>query len=228
MKSRWLGLVVGILFLLTLTALSVSANSIQPTQSQVPSSLRRCENNYDDDELQEIRDNGDDAYEPDDCPMLAHVLTGPMLLNFCLPGDEDWIKFNAQPKLLYQIRAAAPWNYPTEPRIELYVDGMLVAANDHYFNNEAEVWWWNSATARVVYLRIFEFAGRHDCGNSAYTLTLNSFNDNPYPKTSVPPIIPMSTTTITATATVTMTNTVPLTATATITAAVPVSPTLSP
>jgi hypothetical protein len=105
---------------------------------------------------------------------------------------------------------------------------VLVAANDHYFNNEAEVWWWNSATARVVYLRIFEFAGRHDCGNNAYTLTLNSFSDNPYPKTPVPTIIPMSTSTITTTATVTMTNTVPLTTTATITATNPVSPTLSP
>jgi hypothetical protein len=201
MKLRWLALFALISILFELTAFGVSANSTDHTASTAPKLLRRCENNYDDEELQAIIDNGDDGYEPDDCPLLAHTLTGPMLLNFCLPGDEDWIKFKAQPNLLYQLRAAPQGNYPTEPKIELYVDGVLTAQNDHYFGNNAEVWWWNSAEPRIVYARIYEIAGRHDCGNSAYTLTLQAFQDNPYPPTATPTLIITATSTITPTAT---------------------------
>jgi hypothetical protein len=205
---RWL--IPGTLFIIALigwTMSTVAANPMTLSEVTLAQHLRRCENNYDDDELAAMREDGEDAYEPDDCPLLAHVLTGPMLLNFCQPGDADWVKFKAEPNLLYQLRASPPWNYPTEPRLELYVDGVLVAANDHYFDRDAEIWWWNSFATRMVDVRIFEFAGRHDCGNSAYTLTLNSFSDNPYPTTPVPTSTPTPTATLTATTTITATAT---------------------
>lgn len=141
--------------------------------------LRRCENNYSQDEIDALIANGEDTYEPDDCPLLAHTLTGPMLLNFCQPGDEDWVKFRAKANLIYEIGAFAPANYPTEPHLELYDGGMLIAQNDHYFGNNAEIWWWNTGTERMVYIRATELHGRHACGNSEYTLSLRTFTEKP-------------------------------------------------
>lgn len=206
MQFRWFAFLaligLGIAF-----AASVSAHPIETPNSNAPTLLRRCEDNYDDEEIEAMRADGEDGYEPDDCPLLAHTLTGPMLLNFCQPGDEDWIKFKARPNLLYQIRAEPQWNYPTEPRMELYVDGELVAQNDHYFDRHAEIWWWNSSTARVVYVRLIELGGRHECGNNAYTLTLNAFTENPYPQTPLPTVTPTFTPTLVITPTLFATTT---------------------
>lgn len=151
--------------------------------------LHRCENNYSDDELADTIANGEDGYEPDDCPLLAHTLTGPMLLNFCQPGDEDWVKFKAKANNLYQIRAEPQWNYPTEPHLELFEGdgGTLIAQNDQSFGNTAEIWWWNAGTEQIVYVRATELRGRHDCGNGASTLTLHTFTENPYPPATVQP-----------------------------------------
>lgn len=201
MKTRWFILIGAMMVLLVwLTATLASANTTTTTMHPFPRALYRCENNFSDEELADIQANGDDGYEPDDCPLLAHVLTGPMLLNFCQPGDEDWVKFKAQPNIIYQIRAETSWNYPTEPHMELYVDNVLTGQNDHYFNNNAEIWWWNSDTDRTVYVRMTELGGRHDCGNSAYTLSLHAFTDNPYPSApATPTLVITSTSTITST-----------------------------
>ncbi len=187
---RFFLLTVGAILLAAFAASRAEADGLPKHAAAPPVKLLyRCENNYSDDELAAIIANGDDGYEPDDCPLLAHTLTGPMLLNFCQPGDEDWIKFQARANVIYQIRAEPPSNYPTEPRLALFdTDGStLLAQNDHSFNNDAEIWWWNSSAERTVYVRAIELGGRHDCGNSAYTLTLHSFADNPYPPATPPP-----------------------------------------
>ena len=219
MKLRWwLGLSVTafLLAIVAFTVTNVSADLSAPnSQTATAKLLRRCETNYDDDEIQAMRDDGEDLYEPDDCPLLAHVLTGPMALNFCQGGDEDWVKFRARGGLIYQIRAEPRWNYPTEPHLDLYDVGMnLIKQNDHYFDRNAEIWWWNNGGDQWVYVRATELRGRHDCGNDSYTLTLDAFTENPYPATPVTPII---TATMTPTATVTNTPTVAITTTSILT-----------
>ena len=171
-------LAIPVLALLAFTANSAQARTATPPASAAPAHLlRRCENNYDDDELAAIIANGDDGYEPDDCPLLAHTLTGPMGFNFCQPGDEDWVLFHARANDVYQIRAEPNFNYPTEPHLDLFAadSSTLLASNDHSFQNDAEIWWWNSGGDQTFYVRITELAARHDCGNSAYTLTLHQY-----------------------------------------------------
>jgi hypothetical protein len=212
MKQRWVPAlcVVAILFA-AFAASRAEANPLPKNGLSSPVKLlRRCENNYSDDEIAAMIGNGEDGYEPDDCPLLAHTLTGPMLLNFCQPGDEDWVMFRAKSNIIYQIRAEPQWNYPTEPHLELFEgDGnSLIAQNDHYFGNNAEIWWWNSNAERTVYVRAIELGGRHDCGNSAYTLTLHAFTENPYPQaTALPTSTATMTPTLTLAPTVTRTST---------------------
>ena len=198
MKTRWFVLIgAASALLITLTATIVSANTTSAPIQSASHLLRRCENNYDDEEIADMQSNGEDGYEPDDCPLLAHVLTGPMLFNFCQPGDEDWVKFKAMPDTIYQISAEPPSNYPTEPHLELYADDMVVAQNDHYFNNNAEVWWWNTGGDRWVYVRATELGGRHDCGNNSYTLILHSFPGGSFaPAPSPTPTLPFTPTLI--------------------------------
>lgn len=169
-KTCWL-----ILMTLMLSVMFIGTVIASAQTAPAPTQLRRCENNYDQEEIDAMQADGEDGYEPDDCPMLAHTLTGPMRLNFCQLGDEDWVKFKAKPNMLYQIQAQPDWNFPTEPRLELLDDGQVIAQNDHYFLNFAEVWYWNGDSPRVLYLRIYELAGRAECGNSAYTLWLHEF-----------------------------------------------------
>lgn len=230
MKTRWF-VVIGAMAVLSilLTTTLASANTTTTTTQSIPRMLYRCDTNYSDEELAAIQENGDDGYEPDDCPLLAHVITGPMLLNFCQPGDEDWVKFKAEPNTIYQLRAEPPSNYPTEPHLELYIDNNLVAQNDHYFNSNAEIWWWNSDTERFIYARVTELRGRHDCGNSSYTLSLHAFPGNSYtPPASTPTLIPSPTltltNTITPTATLTPTDPFILTSTDTLTPTVTPTP----
>ncbi|HEX9076611.1 MAG TPA: hypothetical protein VF932_12575, partial [Anaerolineae bacterium] len=166
MKVRWIvGLVAAALLFAVLAATTVTANPASPFSSPASGPrLHRCANDYEDQEIADMQANGEDGYEPDDCPLLAHTLTGPMGLNFCQPGDEDWARFKARANMLYQIRAEPSWNYPTEPHLELYDDGSLIAQNDHYFANNAEVWWWNAGAERMIYIRVTEVRGRADCG----------------------------------------------------------------
>jgi hypothetical protein len=173
----WLSLAAALA--IALTALGVAANVTTMTAQAAPKLLRRCENNYSQDEIDEMIANGEDGYEPDDCALLAPTLTGPMLHNFCQPGDEDWVKFTARANTIYQLRAAAPSNYPTEPHLDLIDDGTVVAQNDHYFGSDAEIWWWNAGAERTVYVRVTELRGRAECGNSEYTLSLKAFKDKP-------------------------------------------------
>ena len=226
MKARWIFLlsIIGVSFI-ALTSTIASANAIHPSTQSLMHLLRRCENNYDDEELADMQSNGEDGYEPDDCPLLAHVLTGPMLLNFCQPGDEDWVKFKAQPNTVYQIRAEPPWNYPTEPHLDLLVDDVLTAQNDHYFNNNAEVWWWNTGSERWVYVRATELGGRHDCGNNAYTITLHAFQGSSFaPPSATPTLIPTPMATFIPTFVLTETITPTLTFTDTVTPTVTPTP----
>ncbi len=224
MKIRWLVLIGAISALLA--TVGIASAGMTGTNSQaVVHWLYRCENNYSDDEIAAMQSNGDDGYEPDDCPLLAHVLTGPMLLNFCQPGDEDWVKFKAKSDTIYQIRAEPPWNYPTEPHLDLFVDDVLTAQNDHYFNNNAEVWWWNTGSERWVYVRATELAGRHDCGNSAYTLTLHAFQGSSFvPAPATPTLIPTLMATFTPTLIMTETMTPTLSVTDTLTPTVTPTP----
>lgn len=226
MKVRWFLLlgIIGVLSIM-LTVTIASANSTHSSTQSTSHLLRRCENNYDDEELADMQSNGEDGYEPDDCPLLAHVLTGPMLLNFCQPGDEDWVKFKAKLDTVYQIRAEPPWNYPTEPHLDLYADDILTAQNDHYFNNNAEIWWWNTGGERWVYLRATEVGGRHDCGNSAYTLTLHAFQGNSFaPAPATPTMIPTPMAIFTPTTTLTETITPTIIPTETLTPTVTPTP----
>ncbi len=121
----------------------------------------------------------EDAYEPDDTPALAHALTTPQLHNFSSPADQDWVFFSVKSNWVYHIRAAPPANYPTEPHLALYVNGNEVAANDHYFGNSAEIWWWNTLGDQTAYVRVTELQGRADCGNSQYTLSVEGMKDKP-------------------------------------------------
>jgi len=180
MKTRlfiWLSLVA--LLAIALTAPGAAANATTMTAQAAPELLRRCANDYSQEEIDAMLANGEDGYEPDDCALLAPTLTGPMLRNFCQLDDEDWVKFTARANTIYQIRAAAPSNYPTEPRLDLIDDGNVVAQNDQYFGNDAEIWWWNIGAERTVYVRVTELRGRADCGNSEYTLSLKAFKDKP-------------------------------------------------
>ena len=207
---------------------TAAANSATPnTTITTAKLLRRCEFNYEEEEIQAMRDDGEDMYEPDDCPPMSHILTGPMTFNFCQGGDEDWIRFKARAGIIYQIRATPRWNYPTEPHLDLYdPDTNLVMQNDHYFDRNAELWFWNTGGDRWIYLRATELRGRHDCGNDAYTVTLNSFTENPYPNAMVTPTITITpTATITPTISLTPTTAIPLTDTLMITATVTATPT---
>ncbi len=179
MEHRRLVLLVALCALpVALTATAVASPTTHSSLARA-SLLRRCENNYSDEELAAIWANGDDGYEPDDCLLLSHTLTGPELHNFCQQGDEDWVSFPAQANQIYQIKAAPQWNYATEPRLELIDNGVTIAHNDHYFANNAEIWWWNDGPARRVSVRVTELRDRFDCGNNEYTLSLHAFIDKP-------------------------------------------------
>lgn len=149
------------------------------TGSFAPASLRRCEDNYSQEEIDALIASGEDGYEPDDCAPLAPTLTGPMLHNFCQPGDEDWVKFIAKPNVIYQIKAESPANYPTQPHLDLLDGGSVIAQNDHYSGSAAEIWWWNAEAERTMYVRVTEMHARADCGNDEYTLSVKAFKDKP-------------------------------------------------
>ncbi|MBI3913648.1 MAG: hypothetical protein HY327_05615 [Chloroflexi bacterium] len=157
-----------------------SASTLKPTHPQTLTlDTRRCANDYSDEEIIAIRD-AEDGYEPDDCMMLASPLTGPELHFFCASDDEDWAKFTAQPNLIYEISATPRFNYPTAPRLELIeADGARIAQNDHYFGNDAAIWFWDAGAARTVYLRVTEMNYRAECGNDEYTLRLRVFYEKP-------------------------------------------------
>ena len=121
----------------------------------------------------------EDSYEPDDGMGFAHTITGKELHNFCGPKDEDWVKFTAKAGWTYHIKADPPTNFPTEPHLELYVNSGVVAQNDHYFGNIAEIWWWNSGVDQTVYVRATELKGRGDCGSSTYTLSVEGTQGKP-------------------------------------------------
>ncbi|MBI4790978.1 MAG: hypothetical protein HY782_28445 [Chloroflexi bacterium] len=158
----------------------VTASSVQPpASSDAASPIRRCANDYAEEEIAEMVANGEDSYEPDDCLLLAHPLTGPMLFNFCQLGDEDWAKFPVRSGVIYQINTTTPSNYPTEPKLELYDDGRLIALNDHYFGKDAELWFWNDGPDRTLHVRASELRGRAECGNSEYTLWLKAYGERP-------------------------------------------------
>lgn len=199
MKLRWvlfLSTVMALFIAITTTGAAASAKKSNQHAHAHAQLIRRCAKDYSEDEIEEIQSLGEDGYEPDDCPLLAHVLTGPELHNFCQPDDEDWDKFVAKPNLIYEIAASTPSNYPTEPHLELYDNGVLIAQNDHYFGNNAAMWWWNNGSERIVYIRVTELQGRHECGNNQYTLSLHVFAENPYPQpTSSPTPTPTLTTT---------------------------------
>ncbi len=110
---------------------------------------------------------------------LAHTITGNELHNFCGTNDEDWVKFEAKAGWTYHIKADPPTNFPTEPHLELYVNGDLVTQNDHYFQNVAEIWWWNNGPDQTAYVRVTELRRRGDCGSSTYTLLIEGFKGKP-------------------------------------------------
>jgi hypothetical protein len=218
MKTRLVLLFsVAVLSILAIGVTAAAAKTKPTAGAQAPLlMLYRCATDYSDDELATIQANNEDGYEPDDCPLLAHKLTGPERHTFCQPGDEDWDKIQAKQNLIYQITAAPQPNYPTEPHLDLYEeDGTLIKQNDHYFGNNAEIWWWNTGPDRTVYIRATEARGRADCGNTVYTLSVHSFTENPYPPTAQPtgtvadtPAAPVTDTpTVTTTLTLTVTQT---------------------
>lgn len=179
MRLRWLVLLIALFALFIALAATAAASTTTHSLPARSSLLRRCENDYSDEELAAIWANGDDGYEPDDCLLLSNTLTGPELHNFCQPGDEDWVTFPAQANQIYQIKAAAQSNYPTEPHLDLIDNGVTIAQNDHYFGNDAEIWWWNDGPTRRVSVRVTELRDRFNCGNSEYTLSLHAFTDKP-------------------------------------------------
>ena len=105
---------------------------------------------------------------------MAHSITGKELHNFCGAKEEDWGRFTATAGQTYHIKADPPSNFPTEPHLELYVNGNRVAQNDHYFGNIAEIWWWNNGPDTVAHVRVTEVKGRADCGSSTYTLSVEA------------------------------------------------------
>ncbi len=100
-----------------------------------------------------------DTYQPDDQMTLAHVVSGPEYHVFILPfstDDHHWAKFDAQAGYVYQIDAA-PGASPAVPVLHLYDEGgNLLAANDHYFANDAEIWWWNNGADQTLYVETTE------------------------------------------------------------------------
>ncbi len=121
----------------------------------------------------------EDAYEPDEYCDQGHTITNPELHNFHSPKDQDWVKFMAKAGWVYHIKAAPRPNFPTEPHLDLYVGGNLIASNDHYFGNTAEIWWWNQNGDRQACVRVTELKGRADAGNSEYTLSVDGTKDKP-------------------------------------------------
>ncbi len=180
MRARWAILPIVFVVAAFLSTAHVAAGPIAQRQSSAPAAIaHRCEKDYDQPELDALIADGEDGYEPDDCPLLSHTLTGPEKHNFCLPGDEDWVRFKAKPNLIYEIATSSPENYPTEPHLELIEDGVVIDQNDHYFGNNAAIWLWNGETERTLYVRVIELAGRAECGNNEYTLSLHSFTERP-------------------------------------------------
>ncbi len=179
-SPRWLGLVLVSLVVSAGVAERVAAQSPILTHPRAPTlDTRRCASDYSEEEIVAIR-AGEDGYEPDDCMLLANLLTGPQLHFFCAPADEDWAKFVARSGIIYQITAAPRANYATQPRLELMeADRAPIAQNDHFFENDAGIWWWNDGGERVVYVRVAEIANRAECGNDEYTLTLRAFTEKP-------------------------------------------------
>src|SRR5574341_429657 len=153
--------------------------SLKKFRDQPTRDAYRCATDYTEEEIAAIREE-DDGYEPDDCPLLAHTLTGPELHFFCQPDDEDWVYFVAKANLTYEMASRPRQNYPTQPRLELLeADLAPIAQNDHYFGNDAAIWWWNFGSDRTVYVRVTELNHRAECGNDEYTLTLRGFTEPP-------------------------------------------------
>ncbi len=116
----------------------------------------------------------EDGYEPDNDFSQAHTITAAELHNFCGPKEEDWVKFQAAAGQTYHIKADPPSNFQTEPHLELYNNWKVVAQNDHYFGNIAEIWWFNNGADTTAYVRVTELKGRADCGSSTYTLSVQA------------------------------------------------------
>ncbi len=132
----------------------------------------------------------EDGYEPDNTMALAHTITGPQLHNFCGAKDEDWVKFFVPSGWTLHVKADPPSNFPTEPHLELYSEAGVVAQNDHYFGNIAEIWYWNNGPDQTFYIRATELKGRGDCGSSTYTLSLEQIQGAPVSGMSAPTLTP--------------------------------------
>ncbi len=84
------------------------------------------------------------------------------------------------------VKAAPPSNYPTEPHIDLYLNSTLMAQNDHYFGNIAEVWFHNNGPDAIYYARITELRGRAGCRAPEYTLSVELIQGPPAPPGAFP------------------------------------------
>ena len=109
-----------------------------------------------------------DDNESDNTLAQAQEITGVQAHTFFNPPegyDQDWAKFSAKEGWVYQIRAQMP-NYflPIDPSLRVYTaDGTLIAENDDYFRQDAEVWWWNEGPEQTIYIQAFEAQTVESC-----------------------------------------------------------------
>jgi hypothetical protein len=105
-----------------------------------------------------------DGHEPNDDITQATEVTGPERHLFTKQGDVDWTKFRARADWVYQIRAGAGV-FVTDPYLRLFdASGTQLAENDNYWGKDAEIWWWNSGSDRMVYVEASEANGKDGCG----------------------------------------------------------------
>ncbi len=122
-----------------------------------------------------------DDYERNDTQSASSELTGPEAHTFhsrTFGEDQDWVKFTAQGKHTYQIRARSFQSLGVvHPVLKLYDDkGNLLAENEmDKWGRGAEIWWWNSSEHhKTVYVQAYERNGKFGCLH--YTLTLTQWN----------------------------------------------------
>jgi hypothetical protein len=116
-----------------------------------------------------------DSYEPDNTSASAKLISvgASQTHNFAVPGDQDWIKFNAQAGQAYLLTTSS-LGVSADTYLYLYgTDGKtLLASNDDYNNSLASQIKWTAPQSGAYYALVKDWNPNSGGCGTQYTLTV--------------------------------------------------------
>ncbi len=121
-----------------------------------------------------------DGYEPDNLISQARSISvnssSNQVHNFHIPGDYDWVAFNAQPDTIYTIETLN-LGMCNDTVLDLYnASGTLLANNDDY-NGLASRIVWNSSSSGALYVRVRHYSSTTYGSCASYELRVQSISN---------------------------------------------------